>query len=113
MSLTAPKLCAKKFTGPHQFLGGRFVPPPILNKYGLKLPPYPGTSMFVRIGKAPSVDISSLRENYISPELLESQVMSDPFDQVWPYWKKPLKYSSFYLNKLLLLTRFFHIHVVP
>ncbi|CAN6288333.1 unnamed protein product [Urochloa humidicola] len=74
-------LCAKKFTGPHHFLGGRFVPPPILNKYGLELPPYPGTSMCVRIGKAPSVDISSLRENYISPELLESQVMSDPFDQ--------------------------------
>ncbi|ONM01075.1 Pyridoxine/pyridoxamine 5'-phosphate oxidase 1 chloroplastic [Zea mays] len=37
--------------------------------------------MCVRIGKAPSVEISSLRENYISPELLESQVMSDPFDQ--------------------------------
>ncbi|XP_039784551.1 pyridoxine/pyridoxamine 5'-phosphate oxidase 1, chloroplastic-like isoform X1 [Panicum virgatum] len=81
VSLTAPKLCAKKFTGPHHFLGGRFVPPPILNKYGLKLPPYPGTSMCARIRKAPSVDISSLRENYISPELLESQVMPDPFDQ--------------------------------
>lgn len=81
VSLTAPKLCAKKFTGPHHFLGGRFVPPPILNKYGLQLPPYPGTSLCVRIGKAPSVEISSLRENYISPELLESQVMSDPFDQ--------------------------------
>ncbi|KAF8723279.1 hypothetical protein HU200_021797 [Digitaria exilis] len=81
VSLTAPKLCAKKFTGPHHFLGGRFVPPAILNKYGLKLPPYPGTSMCVRIGKAPSVDISSLRENYISPELLESQVMPDPYDQ--------------------------------
>ncbi|CAN6299591.1 unnamed protein product [Urochloa humidicola] len=81
VSLTAPKLCAKKFIGPHHFLGGRFVPPPILKKYGLQLPPYPGTSMCVRIGKAPSVDISSLRENYISPELLESQVMPDPFDQ--------------------------------
>ena len=83
VSLTAPKLCAKKFTGPHHFLGGRFVPPPISSKYGLELPPYPGTSMCVRIGKAPSVDISSLRENYISPELLENQVMPDPFDQVW------------------------------
>ncbi|KAF0928430.1 hypothetical protein E2562_003246 [Oryza meyeriana var. granulata] len=81
VSLTAPKLCAKKFTGPHHFLGGRFVPPPILSKYKLHLPPYPGTSMCVRIGKAPSVDISSLRENYISPELLENQVMPDPFDQ--------------------------------
>ncbi|RLN16297.1 ras-related protein Rab11D-like [Panicum miliaceum] len=68
VSLTAPKLCAKKFTGPHHSLGGRFVPSPILNKYGLKIPPYPGTSMCVRIGKAPYVDISSLRENYISPE---------------------------------------------
>ncbi|KAM0870955.1 hypothetical protein ACQ4PT_039691 [Festuca glaucescens] len=81
VSLTAPKLCAKKFTGPHHFLGGRFVPPPISSKYGLELPPYPGTSMCVRIGKAPSVDISSLRENYISPELLENEVMPDPFDQ--------------------------------
>ncbi|GJM84414.1 hypothetical protein PR202_ga00081 [Eleusine coracana subsp. coracana] len=81
VSLTAPKLCAKKFTGPHHFLGGRFVPLPILSKYELQLPPYPGTSMCVRIGKAPSVDISSLRENYISPELLENQVMPDPFDQ--------------------------------
>jgi hypothetical protein len=111
VSLTAPKLCAKKFTGPHHFLGGRFVPPPILNKYGLQLPPYPGTSMCVRIGKAPSVDISSLRENYISPELLESQVMSDPFDQVWPYWKKPWKYSSFYLKNLLLLTNGSFIYI--
>jgi NAD(P)H-hydrate epimerase len=39
-----------------------------LNKYAIKLPPYPGTSMCVRIGKAPYVDISSLRENYISQE---------------------------------------------
>ncbi|XP_051191247.1 pyridoxine/pyridoxamine 5'-phosphate oxidase 1, chloroplastic isoform X2 [Lolium perenne] len=81
VSLTAPKLCAKKFTGPHHFLGGRFVPPPISSKYGLELPPYPGSSMCVRIGKAPSVDISSLRENYISPELLEHEVIPDPFDQ--------------------------------
>ncbi|KAL5225103.1 hypothetical protein ABZP36_011742 [Zizania latifolia] len=81
VSLTAPKFCARKFTGPHHFLGGRFVPPPILSKYRLHLPPYPSTSMCVRIGKAPSVDISSLRENYISPELLENQVMPDPFDQ--------------------------------
>ncbi|XP_073117445.1 pyridoxine/pyridoxamine 5'-phosphate oxidase 1, chloroplastic isoform X2 [Elaeis guineensis] len=81
VSLTAPKLCAKKFIGPHHFLGGRFVPPSIVHKYGLNLPPYPGTSMCVRIGKLPSVDVSSLRENYISPELLEDQVMADPVDQ--------------------------------
>lgn len=38
--------------------------------------------MCVRIGKPPSVDIASLRENYISPELLEEEVMPDPVDQV-------------------------------
>ncbi|CAK9163594.1 unnamed protein product [Ilex paraguariensis] len=81
VSLTAPKLCAKKFYGPHHFLGGRFVPPSIVDKYKLRLPPYPGTSMCVRIGKAPQIDISALRENYISPEFLEDQVKPDPFDQ--------------------------------
>ncbi|KAK9758291.1 hypothetical protein RND81_01G221000 [Saponaria officinalis] len=81
VSLTAPKLCAKKFSGPHHFLGGRFVPPSIADKYKLQLPPYPGTSMCVRVGKPPQVDISALRENYISPALLEEQVERDPFDQ--------------------------------
>ncbi|KAK6940218.1 putative Pyridoxamine 5'-phosphate oxidase [Dillenia turbinata] len=81
VSLTAPKLCAKKFSGPHHFLGGRFVPPFIKDKYKLCLPPYPGSSMCVRIGKPPQVNISALRENYISPEFLEEQVDADPIDQ--------------------------------
>ncbi|KAB2031086.1 hypothetical protein ES319_D05G280000v1 [Gossypium barbadense] len=81
VSLTAPKLCAKKFSGPHHFLGGRFVPPAIAEKYKLQLPQYPGISMCVRIGKPPQIDISSLRENYISPEFLEEQVEADPLDQ--------------------------------
>ncbi|KAL3342965.1 hypothetical protein AABB24_026823 [Solanum stoloniferum] len=81
VSLTAPKLCAKRFSGLHHFLGGRFVPPSIRNKFNLQLPAYPGTSMCVRIGKPPKIDISSLRENYISPALLEEEVVADPFDQ--------------------------------
>ncbi|KAJ7965776.1 NAD(P)H-hydrate epimerase [Quillaja saponaria] len=81
VSLTAPKLCAKMFSGPHHFLGGRFIPPSIVNKYKLHLPPYPGTSMCVRIGKPPQVDISSLRENYISPDFLEEHVEADPINQ--------------------------------
>ncbi|KAK2391608.1 pyridoxine/pyridoxamine 5'-phosphate oxidase 1, chloroplastic [Trifolium repens] len=81
ISLTAPKFCAKKFGGPHHFLGGRFVPPAIAEKYKLILPPYPGTSMCVRIGKPPQIDISALRENYISPEFLEDQVDADPLNQ--------------------------------
>ncbi|XP_027356555.1 pyridoxine/pyridoxamine 5'-phosphate oxidase 1, chloroplastic isoform X1 [Abrus precatorius] len=81
VSLTAPKLCAKKYGGHHHFLGGRFVPPAIAEKYKLILPPYPGTSMCVRIGKPPQIDISALRENYISPEFLEEQVEADPINQ--------------------------------
>lgn len=81
--MTAPKLCARKFTGSHHFLGGRFVPPSIVDKFRLHLPPYPGTSMCVRIGKPPQIDISALRQNYISPELLEEQVAADPIDQVY------------------------------
>ncbi|KAL8261503.1 hypothetical protein R6Q59_025552 [Mikania micrantha] len=81
VSLTAPKLCAKKFCGAHHFLGGRFVPPSIVDKFKLHLPPYPGTSMCVRIGKARQVDISSMRENYISPEFKEENVEPDPFVQ--------------------------------
>lgn len=53
-----------------------------MKQFNLKLPPYPGSSVCVRIGKPPSVDISALRENYVSPELLESKVSADPFDQV-------------------------------
>ncbi|CAN8253528.1 unnamed protein product [Cochlearia groenlandica] len=78
ISLTAPKLCAKRFHGPHHFLGGRFVPPSVAEKYKLELPSYPGTSMCVRIGKPPKVDISAMRVNYVSPELLEEQVETDP-----------------------------------
>lgn len=35
--------------GPHHYLGGRFVPPEIRDKFGLRLPEYPGTAMCVRL----------------------------------------------------------------
>ncbi|CAN1349100.1 Pyridoxine/pyridoxamine 5'-phosphate oxidase 1, chloroplastic [Linum perenne] len=70
-----------KFLGMHHFLGGRFVPPTVRDKYKLCLPPYPGSSMFVRIGNPAQVDISALRENYISPEFLEERVAADPYVQ--------------------------------
>lgn len=43
ISLTAPKLCAKHFRGRYHFLGGRFVPDMLAQKYSLSLPDYPGT----------------------------------------------------------------------
>ncbi|TRY68640.1 hypothetical protein TCAL_08888 [Tigriopus californicus] len=49
ISLTAPKLCALKFQGKHHFLGGRFVPQALQEKYQLNLPDYPGTDSCVRL----------------------------------------------------------------
>lgn len=43
ISLTAPKLCAKKFKGKYHYLGGRFVPFALQEKYNLDLPEYLGT----------------------------------------------------------------------
>lgn len=48
ISLTAPKKCAAFFKGRH-YVGGRFVPPRIAEKYGLRLPPYPGTSQVLEL----------------------------------------------------------------
>ncbi len=51
VSLTAPKLCAQDLDrGTHHYLGGRFVPPFIRDRYGLELPEYKGASQCVRIG---------------------------------------------------------------
>lgn len=49
ISLTAPKLCAKTFKGRYHYLGGRFVPPCLAQKYELNLPEYPGTSCCVKL----------------------------------------------------------------
>lgn len=49
VSLTAPKGCSSGFTGAH-YLGGRFVPPGIADKYKLHgLPPFPGAEQVVRL----------------------------------------------------------------
>ena len=49
VSLTAPKLGAKTFTGAHHFVGGRFVPPGIASEFGIELPPYVGSSQCARV----------------------------------------------------------------
>lgn len=70
------------------------MPPSIVNKYNLHLPPYPGTAMCIRIGKPPQVDIAALRENYISPEFVEENVEADPIHQV------STRFLSFHKNSL-------------
>ena len=48
VSLTAPKKCASHFAGRH-YVGGRFVPPRVAEKYGLELSPYPGASQILEL----------------------------------------------------------------
>lgn len=49
ISLTAPKLCANHFNGKYHYLGGRFVPPTLQQKYEMNLIEYPGTETCVAI----------------------------------------------------------------
>lgn len=49
ISLTAPKLCAKHLTNAKHYLGGRFVPAKLAEKYSMSLPQYNGRDLFVRL----------------------------------------------------------------
>ncbi|XP_074661444.1 NAD(P)H-hydrate epimerase-like isoform X2 [Tubulanus polymorphus] len=49
ISLTAPKKCAKYFKGKHHYLGGRFVPPTLAQKYDLNLPTYCGAELVIEL----------------------------------------------------------------
>ncbi|CAH1971577.1 unnamed protein product [Acanthoscelides obtectus] len=47
--MTCPKRGALDFRGIYHYLGGRFVPPALEEKYELNLPEYPGTDCCVLI----------------------------------------------------------------
>lgn len=49
VSLTAPKTCMKHFQGKFHFLGGRFVPKALQEKYQIVLPDYPACDQVVQI----------------------------------------------------------------
>jgi len=49
ISLTAPKLSAKQHRGLYHFLGGRFVPESIKQKYNLNLPEYKDQKCFLEL----------------------------------------------------------------
>lgn len=49
ISIAAPKRCAKLFQGKFHYLGGRFLPRTLEQKFDLKLPPYPGTDCVVKL----------------------------------------------------------------
>ena len=48
ISLTMPKACARHHTGAH-YLGGRFVPRCIAEKFDFVQPTFPGTEQVVRL----------------------------------------------------------------
>ncbi|KAJ3758397.1 YjeF N-terminal domain-containing protein [Lentinula raphanica] len=48
VSLTAPKLGVRSFRGRH-FLGGRFIPKTLADKFELNLPVYPGSDQIVEL----------------------------------------------------------------
>ncbi|XP_011071779.1 pyridoxine/pyridoxamine 5'-phosphate oxidase 1, chloroplastic isoform X2 [Sesamum indicum] len=77
VSLTAPKLCARTFSGRYHFLGGRFVPPSVMQKYKLRLPKYPGTAMCVQIGNSCQIKV----EDPVPAKFLQKNVEADPFLQ--------------------------------
>uniref|UniRef100_A0A8C5QAY0 NAD(P)H-hydrate epimerase n=1 Tax=Leptobrachium leishanense TaxID=445787 RepID=A0A8C5QAY0_9ANUR len=49
ISLTAPKQSARHFTGRYHYLGGRFVPVALQEKYKLNLPSYPETDCVLKL----------------------------------------------------------------
>jgi NAD(P)H-hydrate epimerase len=48
VSLTTPKESAHGFKGRH-FVGGRFLPPKLAEKYNVSMPPYPGVSQVMEV----------------------------------------------------------------
>lgn len=49
ISLTAPKECARSFKGKYHYLGGRFIPKKLEEKYQLELPAYPDAECCLKL----------------------------------------------------------------
>eukprot|EP00877_Chromochloris_zofingiensis_P011474 jgi/Chrzof1/6580/Cz19g01230.t1 len=109
VSLTAPKKAAQSFKGAHHYLGGRFVPPAIQNKYKLTVPSFPGMAQCMKLPSSsdsaatntntssgnsnsssnqPSVDPADMRMSYERAGLLEHDVDSDPLKQFDKWFKE-------------------------
>lgn len=55
VSLTAPKQCATHFKGAHHFLGGRFVPPALAQKFNFDVPAFKGAEQTVELPRSSSL----------------------------------------------------------
>eukprot|EP00798_Chlamydomonas_sp_ICE-L_P003677 gene3677-13751_t len=87
VSLTAPKMGVKDFKGIH-YLGGRFVPPAIVEKYKLQLPAYPGAAMCVKLNGVSEKKVADMRISYELGGLMEEDIdATDPMS-TWDAWFK-------------------------
>ncbi|KAL3686097.1 hypothetical protein R1sor_004119 [Riccia sorocarpa] len=104
VSLTAPKRCAKHFKGPHHFLGGRFVPPAVVKTYNLMLQHIQGHQCASELEKQTSIDVASLRENYVGYELIEEQANPDPLKQFQTWFEDAVSAGVYEPNAMTLAT---------
>jgi pyridoxal 5'-phosphate synthase / NAD(P)H-hydrate epimerase len=83
--------------GKHHYLGGRFVPPAIKEKYGLKLPAFPGVAQCVRVPAPGSSDIgkavADIRgdERKMTAELHEADMAEVRTGWIAPSWAEPCR----------------------
>jgi NAD(P)H-hydrate epimerase len=104
--LLLPLLMTWHLQGRHHYLGGRFVPPAIRDKYNLVLPPYPGTSQCVRLSDNGSqqqqqqqqqrqaqhlADVADMRISYEKHGLLEGDAAGDPLMQFDSWFKSAVE----------------------
>lgn len=67
ISLTAPKLCAKGYTGKH-FIGGRFLPDFLGAKYNIQMPPYKGTAQVYEVPLPKNEEIPEASQSVINDD---------------------------------------------
>ena len=119
VSLTTPKLCALKFTGDHHYVGGRFVPPNLAAKYGLKIPRYPGVQQCVAINGTGSkrnndaaqpdapkkeASLAAMRMTYTAGCLEERRVSDDPWSQFGEWFEEARNSGVKEANAMALAT---------
>jgi len=97
--------CCCVIQGPYHYLGGRFVPPAIRDKYKLVLPPFPGTQQCVRLPNSQQEQqqhkqqqeqdaqvqhlaaVADMRVSYEKHGLLETDLALDPLKQFDEWFK--------------------------
>ncbi|KAL9024268.1 MAG: hypothetical protein Q9196_006638, partial [Gyalolechia fulgens] len=84
ISLTAPKPLVSHFKGKH-FVGGRFLPPSVAEKYNLDMPEYEGVDQIVEIPAG-----QNAKQNKVGNTLEQGREHADVFTVGWMY-PKPLK----------------------